>query len=398
MSIAHFDNAMQQEAQMKAEELLAGPRGRRFVAEAILRAGTPAEPEAPGGPMAAPGTMGWQHAPLDRFAGRWATADPAVLRGLSERDLMASIVESVDSAMYWQPPHAEDVTLADPQVIEALRPAAGILIDHPVLTTLDRPLLTGPGRLVHPAAHIDWIDHDLPGRRTPPELSRVDSQGRDKLERWRRRVDENVRRSRVNWPQDVRALCGEEWWVPPVLVGLLATTPLPGADVLAPGGALGAPLLLSGIEDSFGREAGTVALFDLAPGAEPRVYEVDSPEAWVRLVGAFPLDVTPARRHEYFQVTGLDVAWFMPDWQQVAEQYDAVHVTVGGYLATATRALRLDPALGAGAHTMLAGWDPDQTYWLDARLRETGRFEVEFIEYGASGDQFDRGTWRRAAG
>lgn len=373
---------------MKAEELLEGPRGRRFVAEAMYRARARVDPAV--GRAAAP----WRHTGVSGSVDFLRSADPASPHGLSERDVLASIGESVDSAMYWQPPHAEDVTLADSRVAEALGPAAEALAGHPVLSLLDRPLLAGPGKLWHPAAHIDWVYDDLPGRRTPPELSRVDSQGRDKLERWRRRVDEDVRRSRADRPRDVRANYGGEWWVPPVLVGLLATTPLPGADVLAPGGALGAPLLLSGIEDSFGLEAGTVALFDLEPEAEPSVYEVDSPDAWAGLVEEFPLDVTPARRHEYFQVTGLDVAWFMPDWQQVAGQYDAVHVTVGGYLTTATRALRLDPELGADAHTMLAGWGPDQTYWFDARLRETGRFEVEFVESGAGGARFDTGTWR----
>ncbi|GHD04793.1 hypothetical protein [Zhihengliuella salsuginis] len=375
---------------MEAEELLTGPRGRRFVVEAVYRARVRAEPAM--GRAAPP----WPYAGASAAADFLRSVDPASLRGLSERDVMASIVESVYSAMYWQPPHAEDVTVADPQVVEALRPAAGILIDHPVLAALDRPLLAEPGRLAHPAAHIDWVDHVYPGRRVPPHLSRTDEQGRDKLERWRRRTDDDVRRARSDRPGDVTALHGGEWWVPPTMVGLLATTPLPGADALEPGADLGMPLLLQGIEDSFDLKAGTVRFFDLEPGVAPRVYEVDSTTAWARLVAAFPLDVTPARRHEYYQVTGLDVAWFMPDWQRVAEEYDAVHVTVGGYLTTATRAIRLDPALAPDAHTMLAGWNPDQAYWLAAPLGEAGRYDVELVDSG-SGDRLDAATWRRAA-
>ncbi|WP_309081553.1 hypothetical protein [Zhihengliuella sp.] len=382
---------------MDAEALLAGPRGRRFVMEAVLRAGIPAEPEAPGGPEAAPATFGWQLGPLEPFAGRPATAKPAALRGLSEADVMGSLVDSVFSAMYWQPPHPEDVLLAEPGKADELRPAAEALLEHPFLAALDRPLLAGPGRLTYPAAHIDWIDELNPERRVPPHLSRTDAQGRDKLERWRRHVDADVRRARNDRPRDVCANFGGDWWATPAMVDLLVTTPLPGADALAPGAEIGIPLLLHGIEDSFELTAGTVTVLDLAPAAAPRVYEIDSPDAWARLVAAFPLDVTPARRHEYYQVTGLDVAWFMPDWQQVADQYDAVHVTVGGYLATATHPIPLAGHGLPGAHTMLAGWDPDQTYWFDAPLRLIDRFEVELFERGPDGDPALEDVWRRAA-
>ncbi|GAA3707443.1 hypothetical protein GCM10022377_21520 [Zhihengliuella alba] len=382
---------------MEPAELLAGPRGRRFVMEAILRAGTPAEPEAPDGPEAEPGTIGWQSGPLEPFAGRWATAEPAALRGLSEADVMGSLVDSVSSAMYWEPPHPEDVFLAEPGRADELRPAAEALLEHPVFAALDRPLLAWSGRLNYPAAHIDWIDPSSPDRRFPPHLSRTDAQGRDKLERWRRHVDAGVRRARSDRPRDVRANFGGEWWATPARVDLLTTTPLPGADALAPGVEIGTPLLLQGIEDSFGLTAGTVRVLHLAPEADPRVYEVDSPDAWARLVAAFPLDVTPARRHMYYQVTGLDVGWFMPDWQQVADQYDAVHVTVGGYLATATRPIPLAGHGLPGGHTMLAGWDPDQTYWFDAPLQQVDQFEVELFERDPEDDPALDDVWRRTA-
>ena len=43
----------------------------------------------------------------------------------------------------------------------------------------------------------------------------------------------------------------------------------------------------------------------------------------------------------------------------VAEEADAVHLTVRGYLATAGRALEVDD----GWATVLANWGPDATYW-----------------------------------
>jgi hypothetical protein len=52
----------------------------------------------------------------------------------------------------------------------------------------------------------------------------------------------------------------------------------------------------------------------------------------------------------------------------VAAHYDAVHLTVGGYLTTAGRAL----SVSGSAATMLAGWDPDETYWLADVLEPAG--------------------------
>ncbi len=65
------------------------------------------------------------------------------------------------------------------------------------------------------------------------------------------------------------------------------------------------------------------------------------------------------RRQDWWRATGQDADWLIPDYARLAERYDALHLTVSGYLTTAGRAL---PA-GAG-HTVLAGWDPDQTLWL----------------------------------
>lgn len=65
----------------------------------------------------------------------------------------------------------------------------------------------------------------------------------------------------------------------------------------------------------------------------------------------------------------------------VAADYDAVHLTVAGYVSTAGRALPVD-----GACTMLAGWDPDQTFWL------TGTLAVGPVTFW-HGDPNDLTTW-----
>ncbi len=60
----------------------------------------------------------------------------------------------------------------------------------------------------------------------------------------------------------------------------------------------------------------------------------------------------------------MDVA----DYAAVAADYDAVHVSVAGYLAAAGVALPVDDA-----RTMVAGWDPDATYWLTDVLSAAGQ-------------------------
>ena len=52
----------------------------------------------------------------------------------------------------------------------------------------------------------------------------------------------------------------------------------------------------------------------------------------------------------------------------MAADWDAVHVCVAGYLTTAGIAI----PVGDGASTMLAGWDPDATWWLTDVLSLAG--------------------------
>ena len=54
-------------------------------------------------------------------------------------------------------------------------------------------------------------------------------------------------------------------------------------------------------------------------------------------------------------------------------EVDAVHLTVDAYLSAAGRALPVElPAGGAPACTVLAGWDPDVTWWISDVLTGLG--------------------------
>ncbi|MCQ1999614.1 hypothetical protein [Arthrobacter zhaoxinii] len=122
------------------------------------------------------------------------------------------------------------------------------------------------------------------------------------------------------------------------------------------------PAGLSLVEDSAGLEEATV----IPVSGTGRTLRIRSPEDWIALCRAYPLEVTASRRHNWFQTTGRIGRWVIPDWEQAAERWDAVHLTVLGYLRSAGRALAVD----AGTASVIAGWDPDSILWLTDRVRE----------------------------
>jgi hypothetical protein len=139
------------------------------------------------------------------------------------------------------------------------------------------------------------------------------------------------------------------WWSSPP-----PTLPRTSRDL----GNLG-PVGLVLVEDSLGWERAGVTPVDVPVGT--RMLEIDGPQVWAQLCDRHPLPVTASRRHDWYRTTGRsDATWVQPDWAAVAGDADAVHLTVAGYLTTAGRAIPVRP----GVASVLAGWDPDATYWL----------------------------------
>jgi hypothetical protein len=131
-------------------------------------------------------------------------------------------------------------------------------------------------------------------------------------------------------------------------------------------------LRLALVEDYPGWERARV--WPVAVDGTPRIFEITGPARWAELVSMYPMGVTAARRHDWYRTTGQDSDWFIPDWSAVAADYDAVHLTMWGYLTTPGMAI----AAADGA-TVLAGWDPDSTYWLHP---ERISYRTEFVEWG----------------
>ncbi len=133
------------------------------------------------------------------------------------------------------------------------------------------------------------------------------------------------------------------------------------------GPCLGAPSVAAfGMEDAQ-NQTGPECIADIAwravePVFEPRVYEIDGPEAWCRLIDRFPSTVAGSGRG---RGDSWLTQWFPgrvihePYWPDVAEQVDVVHLTQLAYLTCAYA-----PIPHGDGVTTVTGWGPDLAVWL----------------------------------
>lgn len=323
-------------ADVDPELLLAGPRGRRVCWELLIRTGgwTFDEPPESAGAQARATALAAAVARSD-FGALAVARDP--------ESLLPALTQAVSLAMYWQEPDSRDWRLADRRVAEALRPVADAVARAPAAAwwsaALDR------------SSQHEVVFDDPHGRPTPEPPG----DGRAALAESRERtLDSEVRAADL--PQDVRAPTSFRWWSAPG-----PPDPLSSTRGLGAAGPVGLHL----VDAEPGFKSASCWELELPP--DPVVYEIHTAEDWGALVARYPLLVTKARRHDWWRATGEDRAWAIPDYLAVAADYDAIHLTVAGYLSTAGR------AIAAGdAHTVLAGWDPDQTWWLTDSPRRTG--------------------------
>lgn len=320
-----------------AADLLSGPRGRRLC-WSLLNADN-----YPGWDRVWEGALAGNLAGLiDELAASVALSDlDSIAAETNELALLAALVQPVETAMYWQQPDDDDQALADQAVQEALLPVAHAVVAAPAAQWW--PTRAARDR----QQYVEWLgEHDyspaLTG--TPAELAA-----------WRSTIMEDEQSARKR-PRDPSAPWSGYWWSTPTPSRLPATT-----RSISGIGAVGLAL----VEDGLGwREA---RCWPVKPRSGARIYEISGPDQWTNLVGHYPMDVSNSRRHDWWRATGWTGRWLIPDFTTVASDYEAVHVTVAGYLTTAGRALRV-----GDARTVLAGWDPDQTYWLADVLEESG--------------------------
>jgi hypothetical protein len=336
------------------EELLAGPRGRHVCFEAVSPyRGRTELLQFPAWFSAMYGSGRAELAQLaDELAVLVAAADLEAVAGTeADTGLLGYVAEAVTWAKYWQSAQAWEQPLAADEIRIVLEPVARAVTAAPAAGWWSEPV--GRDR----QQYAQFLSRDGDFDMEPPALTGA----ADRLARWRAQVGEREQAA-ARLPADPAANYSSWWWSTPALAGLVCTTrSVPGLGALR--------LLL--VEDSMGWPE--ALCWPLAPRPAARVYEIREPRDWTALVARYPLDVTKSRRHDWFKVTGRAGTWLIPDYAAVAADYDGVHLTVGGYLTTAGRSLPVEGADPDGtAATMLAGWDPDLTYWLTDVLEPAG--------------------------
>ena len=357
---------------MTSADLLSGPRGRRLClalaltmpprgqesepweafSEAVFFAAYNLDPgRGTSRSLFGPGASDPPPTPSPAEVARLLNAVP--LPNCDAATLLSALAVAVDSARYWQEPSGEDVLAGTPEVRAALARVADSIASAAGTVRWGDPVdVSG-----------QWVVtfDDVTGA-GPMSLDAA----QEILDRWAPlQVEEEIVAQRER-PVDPAARFSGTWWSRPAL-GLTGTTralPMQG------------PMGLRFVEDQLGWTAAGVEQVRL-PG-DARIFEIDGPAAWAELVGRYPIEVTAGRRHDWYRVTGRTGRWLIPNWSEVRYDFDALHLTVGGYLTTAGVAVSIDEERS----TVLAGWDPDATYWLrdldrDASTRRDWHLDQE---------------------
>lgn len=333
-----------------AEDLVAAPRGRRLLCQFALASEREVLGEGVEAPLGAAvldasfrlakehghavTRFGWGEM---RYRPLYTTADVASrlaevpLVEADPRVLIEALSAAVDSAMYWQEPDGDDLLCAMPEVRDALWRVGEHLAGCPAVQAWTAPVnLAVQWQVV-------WDAGELPVR---PDLSV-----------WR---DEVLAAERVAWrerPANPRANWSGDWWSCP-----------PHGPVSTGSYGDAGPYGLWLVEDAAGWEEAATYRLEVDPSS--RILEIDSARVWAALCAEFPLEVTASRRHDWYRTTGRSGRWVIPDWSLVSERYDGVHLSIAGYLTTATMAIDVEDKA-----SMIAGWSPDTTWWLNDTTR-----------------------------
>ena len=312
----------------RVERLLASPRGRFFCAHVAFACAAEQNPR--GYPVA-----------FAEVLAVIAGIDADRVADLSERELLDTLAFTTDCARYWQEPDEDDLIYAAPDVVEVLRPIAHAVLDSPELAWWGSAVdLHLQRRIGYPFPHRTFPVSTLPHRSADAGL-----------EDWRTQTLAREAQARADRAGRAAAQISDQWWSTPGPSSSVETTrahPEVGAiQVVAEED--------TSIEDD-------VRIWPVTVAVRPRIYEITAPVDWAHLVATYPLEVTESKRWDWYRAVGEHRRWFIPDWAAVATDYDGVHLSVWGYLQTAGIAIPIDDH---DAATVLAGWDPDATWWLN---------------------------------
>ncbi|WP_202565735.1 hypothetical protein [Agreia sp. COWG] len=274
------------------------------------------------------------------------TAAPFVMRSLHETVLRDAFVASVDSARYWQEPDGTDALAATDEVRDALTPISDAIAsgDSTSSDLASSRLASWWSEPVDLAGQFEVAWEGGASR-----FAQVSTTLTQTVAAWSEKIRSIERRAQSERSSDPTARFSSDWWSTPGF-GFPVTTRVPPA--------WGSPVGLWLVEDGLGWSEADVRRVTVT--RSPRVFEIAAASDWAELCTRFPIEVTAQKRHDWYRTTGRDGAWVMPDYTAVAEHYDAVHLTAAAYLTAAGDAI----PVGDGAASVIAGWAPDETYWL----------------------------------
>ena len=326
-NIAAFTNASSGRRGRRPRSVL----GRRVVIDPLHRGRRSAEEAANAHRLALAGVEP-EHA---RDAVRRIVHDPDGRRRVDVGDSMA-VLEALRHVArgfgFWGNERDEDRLLV--AAADELHPVADALVASPATEWWWDDVVRGDQRFAARATD------DGTG---PPRGDQVSEQVKTSTESLL--AEETSARARHRSPSDVPQNASGDWW----------SIPIPGfwtSRAVSP-----VPALHLVCAEETGDERVVVWSLGIASGA--RVLEIRAPADWARLVEIAPLEVTMSRLGDWRSWTGHEGPFYLPDWRVVAEHFDGVHMTVGGYLATRSVAVPV-----ADGFSVLADWDPDATLWL----------------------------------
>lgn len=206
-----------------AEDVLAGPRGRRLCWSLL----------DPGDCLAWDRAWNGAHAGdltslMDELAVCVVRTDlDATVRHADELTLLTALVNPVDRAMYWQEPDDEDIALADPAVRDVLLPIAQAVTAASAARWWSTPIASNHQQ------YVEWLsEHDY-----SPALIGTAAD----LAAWHSATTEDERSARKR-PKDPSAPWSGYWWSTPTPSRLPSTTrSIPGI------GAVGLALVEDGL-------------------------------------------------------------------------------------------------------------------------------------------------------
>lgn len=253
--------------------------------------------------------------------------------------LRTTLMVAVDTARYWQEPDGEDHLAVTPEMQPALERVARHVAASPFTAWWCAP--------VDRYAQYSVLWDAATRRELPNDIHALLRAASD-----RERANERLAQKKRD--PDPTANWSGDWWSTPTRI-------MPSsARVLSDGSPAG----LWFVEDSLGWEHAETTKISVSDDVS--ALEIKDASDWAELCARFPLEVTAQKRHDWYRTTKHTGRWVAPDWAQVAEHYDGVHLQVGAYLSAAGTAIPIDNSTATAS--VIAGWNPDETYWFSSDI------------------------------